>query len=362
MKKILFATTALIATASVAAADVRISGYGRFGLDYNQDNDQLRSNNVGQFLGVPNGGNNTNITSRLRLQFDMSTETDNGVAFGARFRAQAESRDNRGARTANFNGARFFASYEGFTLQVGNIIGAVENTPGLYLETRTAGIGIDGAGFQSVVTNVNGNFAGGPGSLNESFNWDAYSSGGGGVNGVEVLYSANGFTGHISYSAQNGTTATPAQTSRVGAMVAYTFGDWTAALSFQDSDALFQDKAVFTVAGNLGQFGVRFAYADNDGIDKWGLYGNMDIGAAGNLLLYVTDEGAVSGGDVVLGRGDNRDASASNSGVLGTGGSEGTGYGIHYSYDLGGGVSFEAGARQASWDNTTAQAGVYFSF
>jgi len=33
MKKILFATTALIATASVAAADVRISGYGRFGLD-----------------------------------------------------------------------------------------------------------------------------------------------------------------------------------------------------------------------------------------------------------------------------------------------------------------------------------------
>ena len=38
MKKVLFATTALIATAGMAAADgnVKISGYGRFGLDYNQ--------------------------------------------------------------------------------------------------------------------------------------------------------------------------------------------------------------------------------------------------------------------------------------------------------------------------------------
>jgi outer membrane protein OmpU len=34
MKKILFATTALIATAGMAAAEVRLSGYGRFGLDY----------------------------------------------------------------------------------------------------------------------------------------------------------------------------------------------------------------------------------------------------------------------------------------------------------------------------------------
>jgi opacity protein-like surface antigen len=32
MKKILFATTALVATASVAAADVTFSGYGRFGV------------------------------------------------------------------------------------------------------------------------------------------------------------------------------------------------------------------------------------------------------------------------------------------------------------------------------------------
>lgn len=330
MKKVLFATTALIATAGMAAAEVRISGYGRFGLDYNDANDR-----------AVNGVSKTTITSRLRLQFDMSAETDSGVRFGARFRAQAESRDNV-AGVGVFNGARFFASYSGFTLGVGNIIGAVENMPGLYLETRTAGTGIDGAGFVSVVANVNG----------EYFNWDAYSSAGTGVNGVEALYTSGGFTGHISYSTRNGAIAV----DRVAGMLAYTFGDWTAAIAAQGSDIAWGDKVVVSVAGTIGNFGVRVAYADNDGIGKWGLYGNMDIGAASNILLWVTDEDSVSAADVLAGRGDNRDA------VVGSNQQEGTSYGIHYSYDLGGGASFEAGYRRASNDNDTFQAGVYFSF
>ena len=328
MKKILFATTALIATASVAAADVRLSGYGRFGLDYNDANDR-----------DINGVSKTNITSRLRLQFDMSTESDSGVSFGARYRAQAESRDNNPGG-AFFNGARFFASYEGFTLYVGNIIGAIENMPGLYLETRTAGTGIDGASFVSLVTNVS----------DEYFNWDAYSSNNVGANGVEVLYSANGFVGHLSYSTDNGALAV----DRIAAMGAYTFGDWRVSVAAQDSDLLWEDKVAIAIAGDIGQFGVRLAYADNDGIQKFGLYGNMDIGAASNVLLWVTDEDAVDAADVAAGRGDNTDATGN--------GGEGTAYGIHYSYDLGGGVSFETGYRNASNDNDTFQAGVYFSF
>ncbi len=330
MKKVLFATTALIATASVAAADVRISGYGRFGLDYNDANDR-----------AVNGVSKTTITSRLRLQFDMSAETDSGVAFDARFRAQAESRDNTPGGAA-FNGARFGVSYQGFRVNVGNIIGAVENMPGTYLETRTAGIGIDGASFYSHVGNVN----------NEFFNWDAYSSAGVGVNGVEFIYSTGGFTGHVSYSTRNGAVAS----DRIGVMGAYTFGDWTIAAAHQSSDALWEDKTLVSVAGDLGQFGVRVAYADNDGISKWGIYGNMDIGSASNLLVFYTDEEAVSAADVLAGRGDNRDN------IAGSNNNEGGSYGIHYSYDLGGGASLEAGYRRASNDNDTFQAGVYFSF
>ena len=72
MKKVLFATTALVATASVAAADVTFSGYGRFGLEY-RDIDAT-------------GEDSTNLTSRLRLQIDASAESDAGVTFGARVR------------------------------------------------------------------------------------------------------------------------------------------------------------------------------------------------------------------------------------------------------------------------------------
>ncbi len=350
MKKVLFATTALIATAGMAAADVKISGYGRFGLDYNEANDSA----------LPRGVSSTTITSRLRLQFDMSTETDSGVAFGARFRAQAESRDNTPGG-ATFNGARFFASYQGLQVGVGNIIGAIENTPGMYLETRTAGTGIDGAGFVSHVANVNG----------EYFNWDAYSSAGTGVNGIEAIYSAGAFTGHISYSQGNVIGGTggnqrtgayaflsPGETrlERLAAMASYKFGDWTAAVGYQDSTGAWENKLVASVSGNIGNFGVRVAYADNDGIGKVGLYGNMDIGTASNILVWVTDEDAVSAADVAAGRNDNRDNIAlSNQ-------QEGTSFGVHYHYDLGGGASFEAGYRQSSDKNDTFQAGVYFSF
>jgi RHS repeat-associated protein len=67
--------------------DVRISGYGRFGLDYNEAK-----------ASAPRKSE-TNITSRLRLKIDMSAETDSGVSFGARFRAKAEARRRQEAVT-----------------------------------------------------------------------------------------------------------------------------------------------------------------------------------------------------------------------------------------------------------------------
>ncbi|MEX0286236.1 MAG: porin [Paracoccaceae bacterium] len=355
MKKVLFAATALVAVGSMAAAEVRLSGYGRFGLDYNSGHSNTAA---GVTAGGLAGVSKTTITSRLRLQFDMSAETDGGVGFGARYRAQSESRDNSPG-AATFNGGRFFVTYEGFSLYVGNMIGAFDNIPGTYLETRTAGTGVDGAGFVSHVGNVN----------SEYFNWDSYSSGGAGRNGMDILYSGGGFTGHLSYSQSNvyGVAAanggpTPALTAgetrleRIGYMGAYTFGDWTIAVGGQQSTALWEDKIAVSIAGDLGQWGVRLAYGDNDGIQKWGLYGNVDIGAASNIVLWVTSEDAVSATDVAAGRGDNRDS------VAGSNQQEGESYGIHYSYDLGGGVSFETGYRRQSNDNDTFQAGVYFSF
>ena len=71
MKKALIASTALVLTAGVAAADVTISGYGRTGVIYYED---------GLLTGLD--GNDTQIISRLRMNIDASTSTDQGVDFG----------------------------------------------------------------------------------------------------------------------------------------------------------------------------------------------------------------------------------------------------------------------------------------
>jgi outer membrane protein OmpU len=72
MKKLLIATTALVATTGVAVADVTISGLGRFGLDYNS--------------GAAAGTTKTQIDARLRFNIDASMTTDTGVTFGGRIR------------------------------------------------------------------------------------------------------------------------------------------------------------------------------------------------------------------------------------------------------------------------------------
>ncbi len=340
MKKILFATTALIATASVAAADVRLSGYGRFGLDYNDAN--------GVVPAAPGVGNTTtyaselNITSRMRIQFDMSTETDGGVAFGGRVRLQGESRDNvvnggaaNGTTTAN--GARFYASYGGFTLQVGNIAGAIDSMAGLYLPTSSADTGIDGMGFNALV------------ALNA---YDAYSSGGTGSNGFEVIYSSGSFGAHISVSQARDSISGAAPgvladgRRLVGATVKYSFGDWTAALGINDSNAANSgDMVIGTITGDLGQFGVGLAFAQNqlaanNDATKIRVYGTMGIGSAGTLLLWATSTSFDIAGNP----------------------NDGTNFGINYKHDLGGGVSFDAGFVETAANQTQVQAGVYFRF
>ncbi len=66
MKKILLATTVLVATSGIAAAEVALSGTARMGLIHD--------------------GNDTFFTSRVRVEFTMSGETDGGLAFGAKVR------------------------------------------------------------------------------------------------------------------------------------------------------------------------------------------------------------------------------------------------------------------------------------
>jgi outer membrane protein OmpU len=243
MKKVLFATTALVATAGVAAADVTFGGYGRFGLEYREG-----------------AADELNVTSRFRLQIDATAESDAGVVFGARVRIQ----QNEG-ELGDTNGARFFARSGGLEVGVGNIFGALEFMPGMY----PIDLGLTGLGYDYTAYN---------------FRADAYSSGGlgaSGSNGVEVLYSAGDLSVHVSASDTS---------DRVAAHVAYTWNGWTFALGAQDSDAATDTELAASVGGSFGPADVTLAWADNgtDG-DHVVLAGRFDVGAATNVEVYVAD-------------------------------------------------------------------------
>ena len=293
MKKVLFATTALVATAGVAAADVTFSGYGRFGVIY--------ADNEG-------GDDETSITSRLRLQIDATAESDAGVVFGARARIQQSERgellgvrealsDNGGTGGGTgINGVRFFARSGGLEVGVGNIFGALEYMPGQY----PIDLGLTGLGYDYTTYNFRG---------------DLYSSSGAGSagdNGVEVLYSFGDWSFHVSGSDSN---------DRIAGWAAYNWNGFTFALAGQDSDLESDTDWAASVSGSFGVADVALAYAsngddeDNGNGDHVALTATFDVGAATSLDLYVADADYF----------------------------EETSYGIGVHHDLGGGTSIRGG-------------------
>jgi len=292
MKKILFATTALVATAGVAAADDSFGGYGRFGVRYNDTT------------------GNTDITSRLRLIIDGTTESDNGLSFGARYRIQ---QTNRGVLApapsgTGTNQARFWMSTGGLTIAVGNIIGVMDGMPNLYIGQHGGSIGTEGLGYGHMVT---------------QFRTHTYSSGSvgsAGADGVEVSYSADAYTVHV--SSGNGRTEFGGS---------YSFGDWTVAAAGADGGPAGWTDWVATVGGTIGSVNVRAAVAEVGANTNYNVSAGFSIGAATTITAYVAEVGGNSN------------------------------YGLGVNHSLGGGASIAAGVADAG-GTTLAEAGVIFNF
>lgn len=373
MKKVLFATTALVATAGVAAADVTFGGYGRFGVLYSGSTDATAgtpasagyaaaraakatsaaalaaaqqavldaatpaaqataitardaaaaTDAANQVLldaetagvdGTAATDSSVDITSRFRLQIDATAESDAGVTFGARVRIQQNETDalaEAGNSGTGINGVRFFARSGGLEVGVGNIFGALEFMPGMY----PIDLGLTGLGYDYTAYNFRG---------------DAYSSGGAGsagTNGVEVMYSAGDFSLHVSASDTS---------DRVAAHAAYTFSGWTVALGVQDSDNAADTELAFSVGGSIGIADVTLAYADNGTAgDHIVLAGRFDVGAATNVEVYYADADSFADDDS---------------------------FGVDFNHDLGGGTSLRGGVAKRGNGQTIADLGVRFNF
>ena len=80
MKKVLFATSALVLSAGFATAEVAVSGNGRMGMVYD--------------------GNDAQFSSRARVLFTLTGESDAGLSFGGAFRVDQENYSSEEFRSA----------------------------------------------------------------------------------------------------------------------------------------------------------------------------------------------------------------------------------------------------------------------
>jgi outer membrane protein OmpU len=115
MKKLLVASTALLMTAGAAAADVTVGGNGRMGLHFD--------------------GEDWTFTSRVRVTFTLSGQTDNGLSFGGSIRA-----DNAANGAAGAAGNIWVSGAFG-KVMMGDVDGAAEVVAG-----NVSGVGLTGLG------------------------------------------------------------------------------------------------------------------------------------------------------------------------------------------------------------------------
>ena len=253
---------------------------------------------------------NTRIEKRMTVDITGTSETSSGITFGAKMRL----RSNEAAGTV-IAGARVYMQTNGFEVAMGNINGAIEWMPGIY----SPSVGLTGLGWGGLTTNT---------IAKGYWGWDAYSSSGNGAEGVEVMYSAGAMSAHLSYS----DTDLGSASSRTAAAVSYAMGDWTVAAGTQSSTTSTEDKMVVTVTGKVGDIGLGFAAADNDGERKIALNGSTTFGAT-TVSAYITNEESASSNPMGMG----------------------------VAYDLGGAKIVGGVARTSSGTNR-ADMGVSFSF
>ncbi|MEP2919865.1 MAG: porin [Sulfitobacter sp.] len=319
MKKVLFASTALVATAfaapnfasaqSVSAgnADISFGGYARWGVGYNEDRDE-----------------ETIIISRFRLNINASVETDNGLRFAATVRGQADENSDGTAGTFEFGGARYQVSTGGLRVRVGNISGVYDDATGF--------AHFDGdLGLEGTI------------GISDTFGFPGAAFGNGaGDNGILVNYAIGDFTVAGSYVDESGIDGGLGTDDEWQVGATYTFGDYTVgALYGDDQDDEFW---LVTVGGSVGAFGFAALIGENDanvddndsgeGDIAYGLTVNYEFGAATTVLASFA-----GGGDA-----------------------ESEAFGVGFVHSLGAGTTLRGMVGQDTDDSVKADLGVRFDF
>ncbi|WP_415919233.1 porin [Tateyamaria sp. SN6-1] len=332
MKKVLFATTALIATTGMAAAEVTFGGFGRFGLFYQEGNDGTI------------GNDDTRIEQRFRLTATGTATADNGLEFEGRIRWQTDDQANGNSNVAQRSAAGFAVSTGGFRLDVGNVSDVIDS--GDVVNFYGYGVGLTSFAEQSSGYNLGSV----PGTANVVSGFGVSGDDTEVLPTVKLRYTAGDFTVSASVTdgttAQTATTATEFEEYMIG--VGYNFGNYSVgaaigsaeatAVTATTSTSVDNDFWAISFDGEIGAFAFSILVADDDtaGTDtRYGFSVKYDISDATEIRFAFSDTGVDANDEVVA---------------------------IGFRHGLGGGVSLRGGIGQNTAGNTVADLGVIFNF
>ncbi|HEY6917625.1 MAG TPA: porin [Tabrizicola sp.] len=310
MKSLLATTAILVATAGIASAEVAVSGSARMGL-------------VDTF-----GDTGVQFSSRVRINFTATGETDTGLSFGATVRADQSGQGN----TANGDSTVYVSGGFG-KLSMGDVDGAANAANG-----QVDGVGYTGLGDLNEITYLSngGTDFGGVRTLDDPQD-------------TSVLYEYT--TGSLSFylSATQRDPAVGAEALSVATK--YSAGAYAVSLGYENldaSDAYEWEQFVLGGSATFGGVTVKALYADgkNNQGDEWKQHALSATYTADALSVtaFVADDADILTNDL---------APAGNAKA----------YGLGASYDLGGGAKVSGGYVKNDTDDTSAvDLGLSFSF
>lgn len=249
MKKVLFASTALVLTAGVASAEITLSGSASMGLQYD--------------------GTTTTVNNEIDFNIVGTGETDGGVAFGASIDLDASGSNSTEQADETARDPEVFVSYNGLKLTVGNI--------GEATDVGLSDIGYSGIGIDDVAEEPVGTSSGlGSHDVRVDYSFGDYAV-------VASVDSSNddwavGFGGSFdafSFNLSGGQTGT---NDVINVVVGYDAGAF-------DIDAMYRESGggeSFGIRGayTTGDITVSAMYAEDETGDAWGLGVDYDLGGA----------------------------------------------------------------------------------
>ena len=239
MKKILLATTVLVGFAGAAAAEVTLSGDARMGVTNN--------------TAIGGGEGDTAFSSRARVKFSASVESDGGLTFAAQFRAgDAVAAAGGTAGTVSVSGA--FG-----TLSMGDNDSAAQAGVG-----QVAGVGYTGLGDHNEITYL-------------------------GDDSPSALYTYA--AGSLTVMASVGQISGESQTSLAAA---YTMGDYTVAAGIESHDDVEDTHVVIGGSAKFGAVSVKAVYGQLGDLDQYALSATytadaLSVTAFHNMALFTDD-------------------------------------------------------------------------